>query len=79
MWQYLEPPEELLKGSDYDYDSYEMFYFGYDGKMTKNSESDLENEHFLFDENGVLMKGWQPGIIPHDPDFGINRYYDETT
>lgn len=79
MWQYLEPPEELLKGSDYDYDSYEMFYFGYDGKMTKNSESELENEHFLFDENGVLMKGWQPGIIPHDPDFGVNRYYDEDT
>lgn len=79
QWQYLEPDEERYDPADWDYDSYEMFYFGYDGKMTRSGESDLEGEHFLFDENGALMTGWQPGITADSEDFAVNKYYDEET
>ena len=78
QWQYLEPDEDMLAG-DHDYDSYEMFYFGWDGKMSRSDESEVDGKHFLFDENGVMHKGWSPGITPHDGDFGVNRYYDEET
>ena len=79
FWQYLEPDEEVLDLSGHDYDALEMFYFGWDGKMTRSEESKLEGEHFLFDENGVMLKGWAPGITADDPDFALNRFYDEET
>lgn len=83
QWQYLEPSEDMISDRDKDYDSLEMFYFGYDGKMSRNSDSTLGGKHFFFDQNGVMVKGWYPGISPADgadpADFDMNMYYDETT
>lgn len=80
QWQYLEVDDDFFDTDGYDYDSYEFYYFGYDGKMKKNCEDELNDEHFLFDKNGALLTGWQPGInSSSDPDLGINRYYDEET
>lgn len=79
MWQYIQPDYEFMEETDEDYDGYEMFYFGWDGKMTYGEESELENEHYIFDENGVRLTGWQPGITPTDPALGINKYYDTET
>ncbi len=79
MWQYLEPDYDFMENPDEDYDSYEMFYFGWDGKMSYAKESNLEGEHYYFDENGVRLTGWQPGITPSDPDFAVNKYYSEET
>lgn len=81
-WQYLIPNEDLLKNAqDYDYDGYEMFYFGWDGIMSYNEESNLEGCYFRFDENGVMSTGWLPGIDvePGDLNFGVNKYYDKVT
>lgn len=80
LWQYLAPDEDMFQTDEHDdYDVYEMFYFGYDGKMTRSSESKLEGERFLFDANGVRVTGWQPGIVPTSSEQGINKYYDEKT
>lgn len=79
QWQYLEVDNDFFDADGYEYDSYEFFYFGYDGKMKKNCEDELNDEHFLFDENGALLTGWQPGVTPSDKDLGLNRYYDEET
>ena len=93
-WQYLPVPDddEILENPDKDYDGYEMFYFGWDGKMVRSDESDFENgQRFGFDENGVMITGWAPAIHPYNPNnnegddeeksgnLGINRYYDEVT
>ena len=80
-WQYLEPDPDMMEdeGDMRDYDPYEMFYFGWDGKMSRNEEAKLENHYYLFDENGVMLTGWQPGISIDDEDFSINKYYDEVT
>lgn len=84
LWQYLAPPDEdseVLKADEnnYKYDGLEMFYFGYGGEMTYSDESKLEGEYFVFDLNGVMLKGWQPGILPASPELGVNKYYDEET
>ncbi len=83
QWQYLEPNEEMLKDVDKDYDTMEMFYFGYDDKMSRNSDSTLGGKHFYFDQNGVMVKGWYPGISPAEgadsAEFDMNMYYDEVT
>lgn len=79
-WQYLEPDEEMFEDESLavDYDAYEMFYFGWNGDMTMNDESRLEGKHFLFDANGVMQTGWQPGFAIDEEDYDINKYYDET-
>ncbi len=86
QWQYLIPPEdeEILANPDKAYDGYEMFYFGWDGKMKRSDESKVENkQQFAFDENGVMMTGWAPAISPDNPaaekGIGVNRYYDKIT
>ncbi|WP_432628634.1 N-acetylmuramoyl-L-alanine amidase family protein [Brotaphodocola sp.] len=81
-WQYLEPDWDFIDNSkDHDYDGLEHFYFGWDGKMTKSEESHLGGNHYVFDENGVMLTGWQPGIElePGDDTFGVNKYYDKET
>lgn len=79
FWQQLEPDEEVLDLDGRDYQSLEMFYFGWNGDMTGFGESKLENEHFMFDENGVMLKGWYPNIIADTPQTAVNRFYDEET
>lgn len=79
LWQYLEPDDEMSREDGSAYDSLEQFYFGYNGKLVTNSESYLGNEHFHFDENGVMVKGWFPGIHTTGLGVGVNRFYDETT
>lgn len=90
QWQYLIPSEdeEILADPSKNYDGYEMFYFGWDGEMSKNEDAELEGHHFAFDENGVMVTGWAPGVTSFNPNekndsdgdnFGINRYYDEAT
>lgn len=79
LWQYLPPSEELLKDGSPGYDALEMFYFGYDGVMTRGKESKLEGHYFLFDENGVMGKGWYPGVTPTGEEFAVNKFYDEDT
>ncbi len=79
QWQLLEVDDEFFDTSDKDYDSYEFYYFGYDGKLKKDSEESPDNEHFLFDENGVMLTGWQPGVAASTGDTGVNRFYDEET
>lgn len=79
MWQYLQPDYDFMEDTDEDYDGYEMFYFGWNGEMTYGEESEIEGEHYLFDQNGVRLTGWQPGITPTDPALGINKYYDLET
>ncbi len=94
QWQYLmvpdDPDDEILDNPSKSYDGYEMFYFGWDGKMKRSDESKLENgQQFGFDENGVMLTGWAPAIHSYNPNrpgndssrdnLGINRYYDEVT
>lgn len=92
QWQYLIPPEgddeEILTDPAKAYDGYEMFYFGWDGKMKRSDECELENgQRFGFDENGVMITGWAPAVHPVNPNhedsedenFGVNRYYDQVT
>lgn len=94
QWQYLmvpdDPDDDILQDPSKDYDGYEMFYFGWDGKMKISDESKLENGYqFGFDENGVMVTGWAPAIHSYNPNrpgndsdrdnLGMNRYYDEVT
>lgn len=96
LWQYLmvpeDPDDDILNNPSKVYDGYEMFYFGWDGKMKRSDESKLENGlKFAFDENGVMITGWAPAIHSYNPNRpgndsdsdrdnqGINRYYDEVT
>ena len=79
LWQQLEPDEEWFNMEGHDYGDLEMFYFGYDGKLVKDCESNLEYEYFRFDENGVMLKGWYPGIDVDGLEAGINRFYNEVT
>ncbi len=92
QWQYLIPPDdedEILTDPTKVYDGYEMFYFGWDGKMKRSDECEIENgQRFGFDENGVMITGWAPAVHPDNPNgdeeedgknFGVNRYYDKVT
>lgn len=86
LWQYLIPPEdeEILANPDKTYDGYEMFYFGWDGKMKRSDQSRIEKRRqYAFDENGVMLTGWVPAMNPDtsqgETEKGINRYYDRNT
>lgn len=76
LWQKLTPADDMFG----DYDGQERFYFGWEGKMSRNGECKIGGSHYIFDENGVMRTGWQPGIEVDSPDFaGLNAYYDLDT
>lgn len=78
QWQYLEVDEDFfdLDPSETDYDSYEFYYFAYDGHLCTGKQ-DPDGKHYLFDDNGIMLKGWQPGSTALEGK--VNRYYDEET
>lgn len=76
LWQKLEPSDDMFG----DYDGKERFYFGWEGKMSRNTESKIGGSYYIFDENGVMRTGWQPGVEVSSPDFaGVNAFYDLET
>ena len=54
-WQQLEPGENMR---DDDYDDLEWFYFGSNGKATKDKSKYINGRYYAFDENGVMLDDW---------------------
>lgn len=88
-WQYLEPDEknETVNPGDNaitnnpeeeEYDGAEMYYFGWRERAT-TGESLIDDKWYFFDDNGVMLRGWQPRVMINGAHVGINRYYDQVT
>lgn len=76
-WRLMEPREntEPAEGMG-DYDEMVWYYFDWKGKQIKNQEKKINQSWYHFDENGVMITGWYPGV---EPDFAVNTYYDKET
>lgn len=86
-WQKLEPREDTepeYNGQSYDTEVW--YYFAWDGIQVKAEEKKINKSYYQFDENGVMMTGWYPGIAPQDvwdpssdEPISLNRYYSKET
>ena len=57
-WQYLEVPENWTMADGSNYDDEEWFYFDTsNGKAAKNTRKYINGKYYVFDENGVMLKG----------------------
>lgn len=78
MWQYLEPEDSVMTDGSKEYESPEMFYFGWKERMS-TGETEIDGSWYWFNDNGSMLRGWEPGIVIEGGHVGINKYYDEVT